>query len=167
MTERTSLDDVLAYSCPDVVDSFLETYAIPREEAEELFLDVKRYLWLRGVGEERGVKVYMSPSLLLMDEMWHTFMLFSPQYSDFCDRFFGHYLHHRPTTVREKAKMREEYENDPAQFNETVRADLRSMIELVVDELGGEIARRWFSTYTKKYTAEFIRSAHKYARALP
>ena len=32
------------------------------------------------------------------DDLWHTFILFTPQYRAFCARFFGKYVDHQPHT---------------------------------------------------------------------
>ncbi len=33
-----------------------------------------------------------------VDEFWHTFILFTPQYWQFCDEAMGFYVHHQPRT---------------------------------------------------------------------
>lgn len=35
------------------------------------------------------------------DEVWHTMILFTRSYEDFCDRFNGGYIHHEPTIGKE------------------------------------------------------------------
>lgn len=34
------------------------------------------------------------------DELWHTFILFTPQYKDFCDSVMGFFVHHQPRTSK-------------------------------------------------------------------
>jgi hypothetical protein len=34
-----------------------------------------------------------------VDEAWHQFVLFTRQYTDFCQRFFGKFLHHNPSNA--------------------------------------------------------------------
>jgi hypothetical protein len=36
----------------------------------------------------------------LVDELWHTFILFTPQYRAFCSRAFGEYIDHQTHTRR-------------------------------------------------------------------
>jgi hypothetical protein len=38
---------------------------------------------------------------LRVDEVWHQFILFTAQYLDFCQRFFGRYIHHSPSNAPE------------------------------------------------------------------
>ncbi|MBV8977729.1 MAG: hypothetical protein JO261_12515 [Alphaproteobacteria bacterium] len=35
-----------------------------------------------------------------VDDLWHMFILFTPQYREFCDKFFGRYIDHQPNTDR-------------------------------------------------------------------
>ena len=35
----------------------------------------------------------------IVDEAWHTFILFTREYSDFCEHAFGGYLHHAPASA--------------------------------------------------------------------
>jgi hypothetical protein len=32
----------------------------------------------------------------LIDEGWHEFIMYTRDYSDFCQKFFGRYIHHQP-----------------------------------------------------------------------
>jgi hypothetical protein len=38
---------------------------------------------------------------LRVDHAWHEFVLFTHEYSDFCHRFFGRYMHHSPSNAPE------------------------------------------------------------------
>ncbi len=33
-----------------------------------------------------------------VDELWHLFIIFTPQYRSFCDRYFGFFVDHQPHT---------------------------------------------------------------------
>jgi len=33
-----------------------------------------------------------------VDELWHSFILFTPQYKEFCDNIMGFFVHHQPRT---------------------------------------------------------------------
>ena len=44
---------------------------------------------------ENGGFAMTSPEV---DEVWHTHILFTQDYSQFCNAVFGHYLHHVPNT---------------------------------------------------------------------
>ncbi len=61
-------------------------------EAEALFVEVKRHLFLALTLDDRTLPVFSTR----IDEAWHQFILFTREYHDFCTRFAGHYLHHSP-----------------------------------------------------------------------
>ncbi len=33
---------------------------------------------------------------MIVDEFWHKFLIFTRQYQNFCDKHFGHFIHHEP-----------------------------------------------------------------------
>jgi hypothetical protein len=80
---------VLAYSNDAVVERYQKDFHISTDEAVQLFDDVKRFLWLAA---SEGV-VAPPPKV---DEGWHTFIIFTLDYQNFCGEFFGRFLHHRP-----------------------------------------------------------------------
>lgn len=51
-----------------------------------------------------------------VDELWHTFIIFTPQYRKFCEETFGEFIDHQPHTFQFKVpieaiiNIREEYE---------------------------------------------------------
>ena len=92
------LFEALAYEAPFLVeklvkDRFVET----PEEGEALFAEVKRFLVLVASDE----RVIWDMYSLRIDEAWHQFVLFTRQYVDFCQRFFGRYMHHSPSNAPE------------------------------------------------------------------
>jgi len=80
---------VLAYSNDAVVERYQKDFDISADDAVQLFDDVKRFLWLAA---SEGV-VAPPP---MVDEGWHTFIIFTLDYQKFCGEFFGRFLHHRP-----------------------------------------------------------------------
>lgn len=64
-------------------------------EAELLVREVKRYCVLVHEHPERSWQMHS----LRVDEAWHQFILFTVQYQDFCERFFGRYVHHAPSNA--------------------------------------------------------------------
>lgn len=89
------LTEVLAYCNSAVVERYQKDFGISAAEAALLFLDVKRFLWLAAI---EGV-VAPSPKI---DDGWHTFIIFTVDYQDFCERYFGRFMHHRPHRPTDK-----------------------------------------------------------------
>jgi len=44
----------------------------------------------------------MTPEIAQIDEMWHTFILFTRDYAAFCEGHFGCFLHHVPNEDEEQ-----------------------------------------------------------------
>ena len=77
-----------------------------REEAEAIFTETKKFLYI-----SRQPGVFIPDELLIVDEMWHNFILFTATYQEFCLRYFGIYIHHTPAAKAEKIKHREQLAN--------------------------------------------------------
>ena len=93
LARTTSAMDALAHEAPFLVEKLLKDRITQTvEEAEALFLEVKRYIVLVQSDPTRIWEMHS----LRVDEVWHQFILFTAQYWDFCQRF----LVDTSTTVR-------------------------------------------------------------------
>lgn len=90
------IDDILAFEAPYLIEKLLKNAVVDSaEEADELFREVKRYLVLAKLDRDRSWNMYS----LRIDEVWHQFILFTRQYTEFCNRFFGRYVPHNPSNA--------------------------------------------------------------------
>jgi hypothetical protein len=128
----------LSYENAEVVDSFRANHDVSLEEARELFEDTKKWLWLCGT-RPRSMRLTVFGPMKRLDEMWHTFILFTREYTEYCMDNFGFYIHHAPTT-------RAESERDRQRAAE-LRDERRAMMLLLHDEFGEATLRRWFETH--------------------
>ncbi len=86
----------LAFTAPFVTDRLLDDrVADSPEQAELLFTEAKKYLVL--CDATPGMTFGMHSAMV--DEAWHTFILFTAEYSDYGHRYFGNYLHHAPAAA--------------------------------------------------------------------
>lgn len=157
---KSTLEEVLRYRNDDIVHRFIETWEMPFEEAEDIFLEMKRWLYLSAYVAERGGKdsdLAISQSLKLVDEMWHTFVLFTRDYQAFCDQYFGFYIHHSPTPLRIYNQQIAAYEQQPEQYMARLHGEFERQLSLVYDVLGEETVLKWYSQYLDKYTDEQMR----------
>jgi hypothetical protein len=159
--ELRPLEEALAYRNRHVVDRFVERHGLPREEAEDLFVETLRWLWLcrRAQRDPGAPELFIDECMALLDEMWHTFVLFTREYSRWCDTYLGGYVHHEPTTSEEKARTQRESERDPAAFRARREAQMRALYEYVHDQLGEDTLIKWYSTYPERYCANQSESA--------
>lgn len=86
-----TLDEILSYENDALVARYQKEFSLSRDEAVALFGDVKRFLWLGAVTDG---PIAPPPKV---DDGWHMFILFTEDYAEFCERFFGAFRHHRPT----------------------------------------------------------------------
>ena len=84
------LATVMGFMFPDLIDRMVEKYGWTKTEAELVFEDTKRFLYLCGTGTQ---VVAPSPKI---DEVWHNFILYTEDYLAFCKTQFGRFIHHRP-----------------------------------------------------------------------
>jgi hypothetical protein len=159
--ELRPLEEALGYRNRHVVDRFVEQHPLPREEAEDLFVETLRWLWVcrRADHDPAAPEMFIDECLELLDEMWHTFVLFTREYTGYCETYLGGYVHHEPTTSEQKAAMKRERERDPAGFRARHAARLRALYEYVYDQLGEDTLIKWYSTYPERYGPSAARSA--------
>lgn len=74
---------------PFLLEKFAKDYGCTEDEARSLFEDVKKFLLLGSI-----VDASPAPSLPI-DQMWHSFILFTKDYAEFCSKAGG-FIHHRP-----------------------------------------------------------------------
>ena len=81
-TKLASCEEVLLYKNESIVFKFMESYNVSYEEAERLFKETLKWLWLCGYKsrkvKETGKKkpsLSIDSSMVMIDEMWHTFIL--------------------------------------------------------------------------------------------
>lgn len=92
---RPSLENMLAEDNPDVVRRYMDKLNLTKPEADLLFADTKRFLFICGT-----IPGYWVPPEKI-DTAWHEFILFTRDYADFCAGYFGRFIHHEPTRITE------------------------------------------------------------------
>ncbi|MEY4581002.1 MAG: hypothetical protein RL701_5705, partial [Pseudomonadota bacterium] len=134
------LEEVLAFDYPWVVPKFRERYALSLCETQDIFQETKRWLWLIAYsqatpGAPKPLTIIGLNELTVVDEMWHTFVLFTEAYTQFCHRYFGRYLHHMPSTAEDHERVRREMQRDPEGFAHRQLAEFREQARFVGETL--------------------------------
>jgi hypothetical protein len=150
----SSLARALRYRNQDVVDRFADRFELPDRESRAIFDDTKRWLWLCSLPARP--KLFISPALLIIDEMWHTFVLFTAGYAAFCQSSFGRFIHHVPTTRRERLRTERLVERNPERFARRRRTEAEKQYRFIADKLGDETLVRWYAEYPLRYDAAFF-----------
>jgi hypothetical protein len=137
--ELVSLEDVLRYRHPGVIRRYAREHQSTPEEAAELFRETLKWLYLCARAEEHGpegLALAVHPEIEKIDWMWHTFLLFTRDYAEFCERHFGFFIHHVPN---------EDEDEEAAPLDEAgVRTALEQQYAFVYDLLGEETLRAWY-----------------------
>jgi hypothetical protein len=160
---KRPLREVLAYRNDEVVERFLDAWQVTPAEARLLFDDLKRYLWL--VADDRCARI---PPILIIDEMWHTFIVYTVDYRAFGERYFGAMMEHVPTTHLEKEERARRAIYDPEGSLAAYERRLTDELELVHDALGPTVLKRWYVEYRARYDETFFATQRRTApRAVP
>lgn len=102
VTLEARLEPALAFTAPNVIDRLLtDRVTDTPAEAEPLFTEAKRYLVLCAATPEMSFGMHSS----MVDAAWHTFILFTAEYTEYGHRYFGDYLHHSPVAGQETAEV--------------------------------------------------------------
>lgn len=103
------------------------------EQGVELLRDVSYFLWV--ASKSKNVSV---PSPII-DEAWHVFVLFTKEYTHFCNTYCGGYVHHAPHVGKE-IKMSEQY--------------VKPTIDLVYELFGELPSKNWEYISVKDWLLE-------------
>jgi len=139
----TSLQEILTYKHLGVIQRYKRDSPTHALRAETLFEDLMAFFWTSKKHEVERIQNPNDPNLdftFIMDEemieidkMWHVFLLYTQDYMDFCDKYFGQYLHHLPDVV-------------PNGQVDTTNAEqnLERFLNYVQKNLGDAFIQRWF-----------------------
>lgn len=116
---------VASYHDENIVQKMMSEYSLTREHAIVLFEDTKKFLYLCALYPGR-----FGPTQAL-DRGWHTFILFTREYADFCKRYLGRFVHHAPI-VR--------YEGSTALGEPVAHSTLLQYAQL---EFGDNLSENW------------------------
>jgi len=136
-TRPVSLAEVLAYRHPGVVRRYAKEHSASQEEADEIFREMLKWLYLGYRCQTDGppdAACVLTQDIEKIDWMWHTFLLFTRDYAAFCERYFGFFLHHIPN----------EDEEDQPLDEAVLRQQLEQQFGLVYDVLGEQTLATWY-----------------------
>jgi hypothetical protein len=103
-----SKENVLVYCNSGVVKKYAQEYEVSIPVATERFEELKKFLFICATKEGN-----FSPSFVI-DDIWHTFILFTKDYANFCNDYLGKFIHHAPDTefsVESKSRNKNSYLN--------------------------------------------------------
>jgi len=139
-----SLSEILNYKNPSVLERFKRYHPDRSGKAEQLFEDLLYFFWGTKKHHEDKEKdpnnlnlnfsYVMDTDMEELDLMWHVFLLYTRDYNDFCQKYFGEFLHHQPDLVPE-------FEEKSFDF----KGNLEKFLNYNFDLFGEEVMGRWFA----------------------
>ena len=141
---KASLEEMRQYRHPQVIRRFVRDYPEMADSAEIIFEDLMLFFWAsKNHEEEKKMNPHRADLdfIYIMDEemkgidlMWHIFLLYTKDYAEFCEKYFGQFLHHLPEIV------------DPDETeNQKFNLNLERFLNYSYDLLGEEVIRRWYA----------------------
>jgi hypothetical protein len=92
MNAQKMFKEAKKFNLSPVKERYGKEQELPNEVVDEHFDELLKYLCLCAVsGQGYGMR---GP----VDECWHTFIIFTKEYADFCDKVLGRFIHHAPNT---------------------------------------------------------------------
>lgn len=148
-----TLEQILSYKNDNIISRFTDNYNISWEEAEDIFTETKKFLFISGLPG-----MFMPDDLSIIDEMWHNFICFTSEYTTFSEKYFGAYIHHTPATKEEKDSTKFKVQNSPEEAREEFLGRLEVMMNHTYDAFGQDTVIKWFQEYPVKYSSENIKA---------
>lgn len=120
---------ILEYSNTGVMKKYARDYELPLDVAAEHFTELMKFLFVCAT-----YKGSFSPTQTI-DNVWHTFILFTKEYDSFCKEYFGKFIHHNPDVdINESTK---------SENNRTYKL----LYDIVISEFGEPTSKAWYNPY--------------------
>lgn len=135
--------NLMTYKHEMVISRYRNEYPNASMSAEETFTELMKYFWLcqkhasdkKHLPEDDSLnfKCAIHVEMEEIDNMWHTFLLFTRDYLAFCNKFFaGEFIHHDP--LSEKINI----------SKEAYESELQRYLTYIYENLGEETLMKWF-----------------------
>ena len=136
------LPNLLQYKNTNVLNRYALDYPHNQLKPEEAFAELLKFFWLslkheddkRRFPEDKELNFIcgIHTEMKEIDDMWHTFLLFTKDYMCFCQQYFGKYFHHVPTT------------DEGRLTSHAFELDFTRYLSYVYDNLGEDNLVKWF-----------------------
>ena len=155
------LKEILKYQNEQIVYKFMEDYDLNFEKSHDIFNETKKWLWLcsyviQTENTEHKIPLGIDDSILILDMMWHTFILFTKEYSSFCYNYLGVFVHHNPATKKDKDTFYQKFENNKKEVLLEERTSCEKQFSLIYDILGEKTLIKWYEEYSNYYSRKNI-----------
>lgn len=101
---RDIIDTAMNFDIKKVMARYIRDNGLTEEVACEHEIEIKRYLAMCAINPKAHYGM-RGP----IDELWHTFVIFTRDYARFCEEVAGRFIHHIPETGEDRAKGSDSY----------------------------------------------------------
>ncbi|WMN18770.1 hypothetical protein QL104_05015 [Pseudomonas piscis] len=152
---------LMQYKNEDVIHKFREEWKVSEDEAKDIFDETKKFLFLASVTTQKCFNLDINEPLLIIDKMWHTFILFTEDYADFCNTHFGTMLHHQPFSKNHLKKLIKKLSEHGMTLSEAKSKHLYQQLGFIEETLGRQTIVKWYVEYSEKYSPGKLSSLQK------
>lgn len=154
---ENQLTKLSSFMDENVLSRFMDVYDVSETEAKDILSETLKFLYISQIPG-----VFIPDDLLILDEMWHNLILFTPLYHKFSKEYLNTpYFHHLPATKEEKEQRKKAMQIDADLAQKEYLKKLEFLLSTTYDYLGAETVEKWFKVYPKKYSKENIKKLRK------
>ncbi|WP_074408948.1 hypothetical protein [Aquimarina megaterium] len=155
--DKKQLANILEFRNEDIISRFNDMYQLETEEIRDIFNETLKFLFISQIPG-----VFIPDDLLIIDEMWHNMILFTPQYHEFSKEYFNTaYFHHVPASKKEKEDRKRNMMKDPEKAKQEYLKKLEFLLSVTYDYLGEKTVEKWFRQYASQYSKEQLKALRK------
>lgn len=147
-----NLAQIMQYQNSDVISKFLDEWRVTKEEAQDVFNETKKFLFVAAMAQQQCLNLQIDAPILIIDKMWHTFILFTEEYSEFCHQNFGAMIHHMPFSKEDLKQKMDVVSREGRSFVDAKREHLNQQFEMILMHLGRETLEKWYVDFAAKYS---------------
>jgi hypothetical protein len=142
------------YHNDDLIRKFRDEWSVSEPAAKDIFEETKKFLFLAHHAQRQCISFEIDESILIIDKMWHTFILFTKEYGEFCEQFFGRMLHHIPFCRDHLIEKIRDLSDRGISLSEYKRIRLQRQINLIHETLGIDTVRKWYIEFGNTYSLQ-------------
>lgn len=122
LNTETKINLALSYENADIVEKFCAENEVEQDVAKQYFIEIKKFLYLCANTTDR-----LAPSAEI-DKIWHTFILFTKDYRQYCVHFLGKFIDHVPEVRKDTTEPKENCLLNTVNHYENVFGDLNNEV---------------------------------------
>ncbi|KTC76040.1 hypothetical protein Lbir_0109 [Legionella birminghamensis] len=139
------LNDLKCYKNARIISRYNTDYPDAKMQAEEALSELMKFIWLcmkhksdkkaNPNNDSLNFSCLIHSEMAEIDNMWHTFLLFTKDYQHFCQTYLGGiFFHHEPVADTENNTPNDDYEQELTRY-----------LSYIYDNLGEETVLKWFA----------------------